>query len=71
MLIVRKRQKESTGAFLRRFSRVVQQSGMLVRVRSLQYRTRPKTERAQKKDALRRIARRKEVEKLKKLGKME
>lgn len=70
-LIVHKKQKESAGAFLRRFSRVVQQSGLLVRVRSLQYRTRPKTERARKKDALRRMARRKEMEKLRKLGKIE
>jgi len=70
-LIVTKKQKESTGAFLRRFSRVVQQSGVLMRARNNQYRSRPKTERAQKKDAIRRIAKRREMDKLRKLGKIE
>ena len=70
-LIVRKKQKESTGAFLRRFSRVVQQSGVLMRVRSGQYRTRPATERIEKKNAIHRMARRKETDKLRKLGKIE
>ena len=71
MLIVHKKQKESTGAFLRRFSRVVQQSGVLVRVRGAQYRMRPKTERLLKKNAIHRIIRRRETDKLRKLGKIE
>jgi ribosomal protein S21 len=70
-LIVTKKQKESTGAFLRRFSRVVQQSGLLVRARSLQYRKRPKTERIDKKNALHRMHRRREMDHLRKLGKIE
>ena len=70
-LIVHKKQKESTSAFLRRFTRVVQQSCVLVRARRLQYRSRPKTERIDKKDALYRIAHRHEMDKLRKLGKIE
>ncbi|OGZ56213.1 MAG: hypothetical protein A3H64_01245 [Candidatus Ryanbacteria bacterium RIFCSPLOWO2_02_FULL_45_11c] len=70
-LIVTKKQKESTGAFLRRFSRVVQQSGVLTRVRSFQYRMRPATERIEKKNALHRMTRRRETDKLRKLGKIE
>jgi ribosomal protein S21 len=70
-LIVTKKQKESTGAFLRRFSRVVQQSGVLTRARGLQYRAKTKTSRIEKKDALHRITRRKETDKLRKLGKIE
>ena len=70
-LLVHKKQKESTGAFLRRFSRVVQQSGVLTRVRGSQYRTRPVTERIEKKNAIHKMARRKETDKLRKLGKIE
>ena len=70
-LIVTKKQKESTGAFLRRFSRVVQQSGILMRVRNFQYRTRPATARIEKKNALHRMTRRRETDKLRKLGKIE
>ena len=71
MLVVTKKQKESTGAFLRRFSRVVQQSGVLMRVRNMQYRMRPSTERIAKKNALHCIKRGKEIDRLRKLGKME
>ena len=70
-LIVTKKQKESTGAFLRRFSRVVQQSGVLVKARNLQYRERPATERIEKKNAIHRMTKRKETDKLRKLGKIE
>lgn len=70
-LIVTKKQKESTGAFLRRFGRVVQQSGVLVKARNLQYRSRPATERIEKKNAIHRMTRRRETDKLRKLGKIE
>lgn len=70
-LIVYKKQRESIGAFLRRFSRVVQQSSVLMRARNTQYRERPKTERSEKQNALRRVARRKEMNRLRKLGKIE
>ena len=70
-LEVKKKQKESVGALLRRFSRAVQQSGMLVRVRSLRYRTRPKTKRVRKVEALKRIVWKKNMDRLRKLGKIE
>lgn len=70
-LEVRKRNKESVGAFLRRFSRVVQQSGVLIRARGAQYRTRPATKRLRKVEALKRIVWRKNMERLRKLGKIE
>ncbi|OGZ46853.1 MAG: hypothetical protein A3J54_00110 [Candidatus Ryanbacteria bacterium RIFCSPHIGHO2_02_FULL_45_13b] len=70
-LIVTKKQKESTGAFLRRFSRVVQQSGILMRVRSFRYRARSASPRIEKKNAIYRMTRRKETDKLRKLGKIE
>lgn len=70
-LIVTKKQKESTGAFLRRFSRVVQQSGILVRVRAFRYRTRTASPRIEKKNAIHRMTRRRETDKLRKLGKIE
>lgn len=70
-LEVKKKQKESVGALLRRFSRVVQQSGMLIRVRSLQYHTRAKSKRVRKVEALKRIVWRKNMDRLRKLGKIE
>ena len=70
-LVVYKKSKESVGAFLRRFSRVVQQSNVLLRVRNMQYRSRLKTDRLAKLEALRRIKRRKEFNRLRKLGKIE
>lgn len=70
-LEVRKRSKESVGAFLRRFSRVVQQSGVLVRARGAQHRMRTPTKRLRKVEALKKITWRENMERLRKLGKIE
>ncbi|PJE64524.1 MAG: hypothetical protein COU90_01630 [Candidatus Ryanbacteria bacterium CG10_big_fil_rev_8_21_14_0_10_43_42] len=70
-LFVHKKQKESVGAFLRRFSRVVQHSKVLVRVRNNQFRKRPLTERLEKYNAIRRAEKHVKMEKLRKLGKVE
>ena len=70
-LEVKKQLTESSQALVRRFTRGIQQSGILFRVRRRQFHRRPKSPQAQKKAALRREQARKEYEKLKKLGKME
>jgi ribosomal protein S21 len=54
---------------LRRFSRRVQQSGIVLRARKLRYYEKPASPRARKERALRRIKVRKEAERLEKLGK--
>lgn len=51
---VRKKDKESTGSLLRRFSRRVQQSGVLLRARRARFYAKPKTRRQLKISALRR-----------------
>ena len=70
MVEVRKREKETTGSLMRRFSRKVQQSRILLEARSQTFHTRAKSQLKKKKDALRKIARRKEFDKLRKLGKV-
>lgn len=70
MVEVRKREKESTGSLLRRFTRKVQQSRVLLEARSQNYRTRPKSKTKKQKDALRKETKRKEYNRLRKLGKV-
>ena len=65
---VKKRQGESNRSFLRRFSRRIQQSGVLIRARKTRFREKEKSKREKKESALRRIRIVKEQDKLKKLG---
>ena len=68
---VRKKDKESTGSLLRRFSRRVQQSGVLLRARRARFFQKPKTKRQMKESALRRQDLRKQRTRLMKLGLLE
>lgn len=68
---VRKKDKESTGSLLRRFSRRVQQSGVLLRARKNRFYQKPKTRRQMKASALRRQELRKQRAELIKLGLLE
>ncbi|OGZ97120.1 MAG: hypothetical protein A2679_02475, partial [Candidatus Sungbacteria bacterium RIFCSPHIGHO2_01_FULL_54_26] len=69
MVEVRKREHETTGAMLRRFTRRVQQSGILVQARKLKFRKNEPTKRQSREGALRRITLSKERTRLEKLGK--
>jgi ribosomal protein S21 len=69
-LEIKRREKESVQSLVRRFSRAVQQSGILVRAREKMYRDREKSEDLKREAALRREELRKKYEKLKKLGKI-
>ena len=71
MVEVQRKEKESTNALARRFTRKVQQSKLLMIARGLRYRKRPTSRTKKQKDALRRIEKTKEFEKLRKLGKIE
>ena len=66
---VHRRNHETVGAMLRRFSRRIQQSGIVLRARRLRYYKKPPTPLAEKKRALRRIDLCKEAMRLEKLGK--
>ena len=67
---VRKNPNENNSSVLRRFSRRIQESGIIRRVKSSRYNERKESKLKVKKSALKRMGRRKEIEKLKKLGKI-
>lgn len=70
MVEVRRRQHETTGAMLRRFTRRVQQSGILINARRMKsYKPAP-TKRETRDHALRREKKTAERMKLEKLGKL-
>lgn len=52
MVEVKRKPNESTGSLLRRFSRFVQQSGVLMRKKSLKYRPKRLTDRQEKNRAI-------------------
>ncbi len=61
---------ENGTSLLRRFSRKIQESGIIIKVKGNKYNERSLSKLSQKKLRLKKIIRRAEVEKLKKLGKM-
>lgn len=67
---VRKNPNENNSSVLRRFSRRIQESGIIRKVKSSRYSSREESKLKTKNSALKRMARRKEIEHLKKLGKM-
>jgi len=67
---VRKNPNENNGSVLRRFSRRIQESGIIRHVKGSRYNIRKESKLKAKKSALKKIERRKEIEKLRKLGKM-
>jgi ribosomal protein S21 len=67
---VRKNPNENNNSVLRRFSRKIQESGIIRKVKGNRYNLRKESKLKVKKSALKRMTRRKEIEHLKKLGKM-
>lgn len=68
---VKKRERESVQGLLRRFSKRIVQSGVLVRARRNRFYIPPLSKRQKKLNALRREKNKKEKERLYKLGKLE
>lgn len=68
---VRKREGESSESLLRRFTKKVQQSGILIRAKRGRFYTPPKTKREIRLEAIRRKAIRQHKEYLRKIGKLE
>ncbi|MCC7436463.1 30S ribosomal protein S21 [Candidatus Nomurabacteria bacterium] len=68
---LKKNEHENATNLIRRFTRKIQESGIILKVKGKRYNERPMSKLSEKTVAIRRIARRAEVEKLKKLGKME
>ena len=71
MIEVRKRDNESSESLVRRFTKRVQQSGVLLRAKKRRFYEREKNKSAQRADALRRKAIREQRDVLRKLGKLE
>ncbi|MFH1894592.1 MAG: hypothetical protein ABH813_01665 [Patescibacteria group bacterium] len=70
-LEVRKQERETSQALIRRFSTGMKKSGILVRARKIRFRERMKSPDMQKKAALRREELKIEYKKKEKLGKIE
>jgi len=68
---IRRRENESAGNLLRRFSKALQMSGFLSRAREIRYRVEPKSAFTKKKEALRRLQWEQEMQKKRKLGKID
>ncbi len=68
MIEVKRKEGESFDSLLRRFTRKIQQSGILVRARKIRYHARIKSRNLQKRSAIRRNELRKQREEAKRLG---
>ena len=68
-LEVKKEEKESSQNLVRRFSKHLKQSGILLQVRKTRFYSRKKSRQMKKKSALRREELKKKYERLEKLGK--
>ena len=70
VIVVKKNPNENNSSILRRFSRRIQESGIIRKVKGSRYNVREESKLKVKKSALRRIDRRREIERLRKQGKM-
>ena len=70
VIVVKKNPNENNSSILRRFSRRIQESGIIRKVKGARYNVREESKLKVKKSALRRIDRRREIERLRKQGKM-
>lgn len=68
MIEVKRKDGESFESLMKRFSRKVQQSGLLIRARRLRYHDRTKSRNLKRRSALRRIELKAEREEMKRLG---
>ncbi|HAV10959.1 MAG TPA: hypothetical protein DCX32_00205 [Candidatus Moranbacteria bacterium] len=71
MIEVKKKPKETAESLIRRFSRRVQQSATLVQARRNRFRRDEKSKTEKRQEAIYKVKIRKEIDKLKKLGKFD
>lgn len=67
---LKKNPHENAMSVIRRFTRKMQESGIILKVKGQRYNERPMSKLAEKNMMLKRLIRRTEVDRLKKLGKM-
>ncbi len=71
MVLVVRKKRETSLSLLKRFNRRVQQSGNIVKVKSMKHKERNKSELKKKKEALSRVRRHATMRELYKLGKVD
>jgi ribosomal protein S21 len=71
MIEVKKKDRETSESLIRRFSRRIQQSGVLVQARKTRFRTEEKSKREIRAGAMYKIKVKKVVDRLKKMGKFD
>ena len=71
MIEVKKKDRESPESLIRRFSRKIQQSGVLMHARKTRFRVDEKSKREMRAGAMYKVKVRKVVNKLKKMGKFD
>jgi len=71
MIEVKKKDRETAESLIRRFSRRVQQSGILVHARKARFRLEEKSRRKKREEALYKLKIRKEIDRAKKMGKFD
>jgi len=71
VIVAKKREGESSESLLRRFSRKVQSSGLLIRTKKGQHFVREKSRNLRREDAVQRTLIRKKNDYLRKIGKLE
>jgi len=69
-LEVQRRERENSQSLIRRFTKMIRQSGTLLQIRKKKFHHRSKSPLTRKRSALRRERVKKEYQKLKKLGKL-
>lgn len=71
MIQVRKKDRENSESLIRRFSRRIQQSGILVQARRSRFQDEEKSKQKKREEALYKVRIRKEINKLKKIDKFD
>jgi ribosomal protein S21 len=71
MIEVKKSENESTIVLIKRFTKKIKESGILSSARYLRFRNRPKSDLRKKKEAIKKVQRKKKIDYLRKLGKIE
>lgn len=71
MIQVKRKERETPESLIRRFSRRMQQSGVLQRARKVRFRQEEKSRTEKRQEALYKVKIRKEIDRLKKLGKFD
>jgi len=71
MIEVKKKNKETAESLIRRFSRRIQQSAVLVQARKNRFRRDEKSKTEKRQEAIYKVKIRKEIDRMKKLGKFD